>query len=162
MGDKIISFISIGTMVLILLILMSVIITDYQQDMSISLIDDFVENVRYKGYITLNDYEKLIKQLPLKNIRINMIHMKANDYGKDVIDAVFNKQIFGDQHTSNTLLCSNGTEAEKNIYKFNVNDIFQIDLINLERTPLDIFAGKNVKIIKLITTRSGMIVNTKY
>lgn len=182
MGHKISTIVSSFIILLVFMCLISFICTDMQAREAEKLVQSFTEDVRYKGYITLGQYNSLLTHLPYKNTKIQMTHIIADrdgTFGPGVLDMKFSKQIFGDANdlgdkirgksengpiNRGTLLCN--SSGNNNMYRMEVGDQFQVDLIVLEGSFFDsviqAITGADAPSMRVMASSSGVVLNEQY
>lgn len=182
MESKLTNIITTVVILLAFMIMVAFVTTDNQVDISKQQVRQLTEEIQYKGYVTIEQYTDTLNKIPFKNVSLQITHIQADDYNTykpGTLDMKFNTQIMGSAtdegytiHTnsgdikSGTLLCSTGNIDNQGIYKFEVGDQVQVDLILMETTFFDAIVGTIVgngsPYIKMLTSESGVIVNTKY
>lgn len=182
MGNKITTIVTTVIILIVFMMMAAFISTDTQIDESKQIIRSFTEDIQYKGYLTYDQYIDVVNSIPYKNIKIQITHIKRDDYSTyrpGTLDMSFTTQIMGGAndkgykiHTndgdiySGTLLCTSGDKDNQGIYKFEVGDQVQVDLVVMESTFFDAvvgtLTGKGSPAVKILTSESGVILNTKY
>lgn len=182
MGNKIVSLVTTVILLLMFLIMMGFMSADRQNDNSKRIINDLTQEIQYKGYITYERYLDAINKIPYGNMMIRITHIKKDDFHKyknGTLDMRFMSQIMGDKNDegyetntaegvvkSGTLLCESGDVGNRGIYKFEVGDQVQVDLVVMESTLWDnitgVITGRGTPGVRIIATKSGVIVNAKY
>lgn len=182
MGNKIVTIVTTFVVFMAFMLLTAFISNDMQIDEAKKVVSNLVEEVQYKGYITNSQYLDAINSIPYKNIKLQITQFKQDKYNKylpGTLDMVYTSQIMGSVDNegyainkngevikSGTLLC-NGSNIENNgIYKFEVGDQVQIDLVVMENSIYDVLSGvitgRGVSSVKILTSESGVIVNEKW
>lgn len=196
MGNKIITMVTTFVTLIAFIILVAFISTDSQIDESKQLIREFTETVRYKGYITYDQYNDLLNKIPYKNVKVQITHF-VNDlystetYSPGTLNMRFTSQILGtpdssdsthsdgklrgykirttdgrDIYSGTLLYNGNDPDTDRGIYKMQVGDQIQVDLIVMERTFFDAIVGtltgSGTPSMKILTSSSGVILNEKY
>lgn len=110
MGNKIVTMVTTFIILLVFMLMISFITTDIQANETERLISEFTETARYNGYITLEQYSRLISKIPYKNIKLNITHKVSNsdiEYDTDqyanalnALDLRFTSQILGSSDSS--------------------------------------------------------------
>lgn len=115
---------------------------------------DFVETIRYKGFVTDKMYYSYLKKFNIP-VSVSFEHRKNKDVTveKDVIDAVFTKEILD--------------EISKNkIYKFNKNDEIVIRVrkrgITFFEANIKALTGLGFNKDRIISKEGGVILNEQY
>ena len=182
MGHKITTIITTFIILMVFMLMLSFLASSTQMDETSQLITNFTETCRYKGYITLSDYNTLVNKIPYNNIKIQMTHI-VNDvdkkYGLGTMDMRFSSQILGDEDNkgyellarsgttinSGTLLYT-GTEADNGVYKMQAGDELQVDLVIFDKTFYDnmmsIITGSKTPSMKILASASGVVLNEQY
>lgn len=186
MGNKIVTIITSFVLLVSFILMVAFISTDTQNDKSKQLVREFTETVRYKGYITYDQYTQLINSIPYKNIKVQITHIVNNgndekEFAPGTLDMRFTSQIIGDEEEigypirtangidiySGTLLYSGSHPAtDEHIYKMQTGDQIQIDLFVMEGTFFDSLVSAFTRVespsIKILTSASGVVMNEKY
>lgn len=182
MGHKITTLITTFVILLVFMIMVSFLASSSQVDETTQLISNFTEVSRYKGYITLSDYIELTNKIPYNNVKLQMTHI-VNDvdkkYGLGTMDMRFSTQILGSEddkgykirsrsgtYINTGTLLYNGDEADKGVYKMQIGDEFQVDLVVFDQTFYDVImstlTGSNRPRVKILTSSSGVVLNEQY
>lgn len=182
MGNKITTIVTTVIILIVFMMMAAFISTDTQTDEAKQVVRSFTEDIQYKGYVTYDQYMDAVNSIPYKNIKLQITHIKRDDYNTykpGTLDMKFTTQIMGGSndkgyaiHTnegdifSGTLLCTSGDKSNQGIYKFEVGDQVQVDLVVMESTFFDAvvgtLTGKGSPAVKIMETTSGVILNTKY
>ncbi len=170
MGNKIVTLVTTFLMLMVFVLMISFITTDIQANDTERLVSEFTETVRYNGYITLDQYTKLVSSIPYKNIKLNITHKVSNlpdqyntsEYADKhgVMDMRFTSQILGTSESKGELLykindtvsvysgtllgeTANSTteRIDGHIYKMRVGDEIQVDLVSFEKSFFDVVAS---------------------
>lgn len=154
MGSRILTIIEINIYVCIFLLIIAVIVTDTQTSAMKDSTRDFVETIRYKGYITQEMYEDYLRSLSFTTVKIELVHSIAGEFSNNnVLDLRFTKDIIDEIYT-------NG------LYKLNEGDDIRIILQKASPTYFQaitsIFTGKQPIGYTLITVNGGMVLNEQY
>ena len=98
MGNKLATIVSTFVVLISFVLLVAFISTDEQIDKSTQLIQEFGDTVRYKGYITHDEYINLVNNIPYKNFKVQMTHgLNTTDkvYTPGTLNMRFSAQILG-------------------------------------------------------------------
>lgn len=180
MGNKVTTIVSLFIILLIFMGLISFICTDMQEREAQQMVQEFTEDVRYKGYITLGQYNSLINKIPYNNIKLQMTHIIADrdgTYNPGVLDMRFSRQILGSAGDNGgeirghsiegsmhrgTLL----SESTGNMYRLETGDQFQVDLIVMEGSlfnqVLEAITGTSTSSMRIMASASGVVLNEQY
>lgn len=185
MGNKIVTLITTFVVLMAFILLVAFISTSEQLDRSDQLIQEFTETVRYKGYITHDQYISLVNSIPFTDFKVQITHFLENEdlvLSPGVSNMRFTRQILGNGNSdkgypirgengttfySGTLLYTQTSpDVDKGIYKMQVGDRIQVDLILMEGTFFDsivwAITGSGVNELKKVSSASGIILNEKY
>lgn len=183
MGNKIVTIVTTFIVMIAFMVLTAFISNDMQIDEAKKVVSNLVEEIQYKGYITNSQYMDAINSIPYKNIKLQITQFKQDKYNiylPGTLDMVYTSQILGDVNDDGYIINKNGEEIisgtllrnkddniESNgIYKFEIGDQVQIDLVVLESSMYDvligIFTGRGIPSIKILTSDSGVVVNEKW
>jgi hypothetical protein len=157
MGEKIVTIVTTVVLLLVFLVLIAFISTDMQISRSTRIVRELNEEIQYRGYITMEQYNRALLRIPLRSARLNLTHIhldEFSEYEPGVLDMSFNAQIM------QRMLANQG------VYDlFKVGDQIQIDLVITERTFFDVFigmvAGRSASGIKILSSESGVILNVR-
>lgn len=131
-GSKLVSIFSIFILTLLSIVTLSIIVSDYEMDRCIKVVDDFSESISVTGYISKEQYANFVKSMPMSDIRINMMHIKngeKNEKHPTAVDAVFTQDILS-------------VVVDKGIYnEFEIGDVYKIDVYKLSRSPFEVVLG---------------------
>lgn len=190
MGNKIVTIVTSLLMMVALIVLVAFISTDEQIDESDRLVQEFTETARYKGYITYDQYMNLINSVPYNNFKVQITHFANNtdeSYSPGTLNMRFTSQILGstdallgedprgykirttngnDIYSGRLLYNGNDPDTDPGIYKMQVGDQLQVDLVIMENTFFDAVVGtltsEGVPSMKIISSASGVVLNEKY
>jgi len=163
MGDKIVSIVTTTILLLIFMVLVAFISTDSQIDKANRAVKELTEEIQYKGYITMEQYNAALLKIPLKSAKLNITHIMLDEFSRytnGTLDMVFTTQIL------ERMQANDGIYSGLSDKPIKVGDQIQIDLVITERTFFDVLisivAGGSSPNTRILTSESGVILNTKY
>lgn len=187
MGDKITTIVTTVIILIVFMMMTAFLSADTQLDQAKQLVNSFAETVQYKGYITTDQYSKLVSDIPYNNMKLNITHiirdknidsgtdnedvtLQTTTYAPGTLDMKFNGQILSEMFEGSYDIDTDGDgsidDEISGIYCFNIGDEVQVDLYVMEDTFFDVISrvvtGKSASPIKKITSESGVILNEKY
>lgn len=186
MGNKITTIVTTVIILIVFMLMTAFLSADTQLDQAKQVVSSFAETVQYKGYITTDQYSKLVSDIPYTNMKVNITHIVRDtdtdlDVNEDVsidqiaykpgtLDMRFNSQILSEMFEGGSYIDTDGDGTKdtelSNIYCFNTGDEVQVDLYVMDSTFFDVISrvvtGKSISPVKQITSESGVILNEKY
>lgn len=161
MGNKLTTIITTVVILIVFMMLTAFLAADTQLDQAKQTVRSLTETVQYKGYITADQYNHAISEIPYKNMRLNITHIKRDNY-KNGIDSGYLDGTLDMEFTSQVLK----DVVTDRIHKFQIGDEVQIDLMVMDGTFFDAISsmvmGSPSSAVKMITSESGVILNEKY
>lgn len=167
MGEKIVTLISVALASFLLLITVALVSSSYQTRVTMSTVDDFVNEIMFNGYFSKESYYNMLAKIPMKNIKINMSRYVREEEGewdedREALNILFTDGIL--QGHDERYLDRNMNYLENNYMQ--VGDVFKVDVIQLGtnsfETLMGALAGQGNAPFKMIVSRHTVIANTKY